>query len=94
VYERGGDGIAVGRRERGDLPALDEGVVELEHSFDAVVTEALRPLGPDSSSITSVRALPDLEVWRALRDQGATPEAAVDHVTTAVERWLEAQPTG
>jgi hypothetical protein len=29
---------------------------------------------------------------RAVRHQGATPDAAVDQVRTAVERWLEAQP--
>ena len=38
--------------------------------------------------MTSLRALTDLEVWRTLRDQGATPEAAVDQASAAVERWL------
>jgi hypothetical protein len=27
-----------------------------------------------------------------MREQGATPEAAVDRASTAVERWLDARP--
>lgn len=92
VYERGGDGLAVGRRERKDVPVLDESLEELDKALDALVVEALRPLRADSSSVASLRALTDLEVWRALRDQGATPEAAVDQASAAVERWLEARP--
>jgi AcrR family transcriptional regulator/DNA-binding MarR family transcriptional regulator len=92
VYERGGDVIAVGRRERKDVPAADESLEELDNSLDALVVEALRPLSPDSSSVASLRALTDLEVWRTLRDQGATPGAAVDQASAAVERWLEARP--
>ena len=92
AYERGADGIAVGRRERKDVPVVDESMGVLDDSFDALVTEALRPLHPDSSSVAALRALTDLEVWRALREQGATPEAAVEQASSAVERWLEAQP--
>jgi AcrR family transcriptional regulator len=94
VYERGADGITAGRRERKDVPAVDESMEELDNTLDALVVEALRPLRPDSSSVTSLRALTDLEVWRTLRDQGATPEAAVDQASAAVERWLEARPAG
>ncbi len=91
VYERGADGITAARRERKDVPAVDESMEELDNTLDALVVEALRPLRPDSSSVASLRALTDLEVWRTLRDQGATPEAAVDQASAAVERWLEAQ---
>jgi AcrR family transcriptional regulator len=92
VYERGADGITAGRRERNDVPAVDESLEALDSAFDALVGEALGPRRPDSSSVASVRALTDLEVWRALRHQGATPEAAVDEASAAVERWLEARP--
>jgi AcrR family transcriptional regulator len=92
VYERGADGITVGRRERREVPAADESIRALDHSLDALVAEALRPQHPDSSSVAALRALTDLEVWRAFRDHGATPEAAVDQASEAVERWLEAQP--
>jgi AcrR family transcriptional regulator len=92
VYERGADGITAGRRERKGVPVVDESMEELDNTFDALVVEALRPLRPDSFSVASLRALTDLEVWRTLRDQGATPEAAVDRASAAVERWLEAKP--
>jgi AcrR family transcriptional regulator/DNA-binding transcriptional ArsR family regulator len=92
VYERGADGIAAGRRERKEVPVADESMEELDNTLDAIVAEAIRPRRPDSSSVASLRALTDLEVWRTLRDQGATPDAAVDHASTAVERWLEARP--
>ena len=73
---------------------VDEAMEELDNTLDALVVEALRPLRPDSSSVASLRALTDLEVWRTLRDQGSTPEAAVDQASAAVERWLEARPAG
>jgi AcrR family transcriptional regulator len=92
AYERGADGITAGRRERKDVPAVDESMEELDNSFDALVLEALLPQRPDSSSVAALRALTDLEVWRTLRHQGATPEAAVEQASAAVERWREAQP--
>jgi AcrR family transcriptional regulator/DNA-binding transcriptional ArsR family regulator len=92
AYERGADGIAAGRRERKDVPVVDEMMGELDNSFNALVVEALRPQHPDSSSVAALRALTDVEVWRTLRDSGATPEAAVEQTSAAVERWLEAQP--
>jgi len=92
VYERGADGITAGRRERKEVPPVDESMEELDKTLDALVVEALRSLRPDSSSVASLRALTDLEVWRTLRDRGATPEAAVDQASAAVERWLEARP--
>jgi AcrR family transcriptional regulator len=94
AYERGAQGIIVARRERKDVPAADESLAELDNTFDALVVEALRPLRPGSSSIESLRALTDVEVWRALRHQGAAPEAAVDEASAAVERWLDARPAG
>jgi DNA-binding MarR family transcriptional regulator len=90
VYERGADGLTAGRRERSEVAVVDESMVEVDRTFDAIVREALRPLGGPSSSVASVRALTDLEVWRAWRDQGATPRAAVERASGTVERWLEA----
>jgi AcrR family transcriptional regulator len=91
AYERGADGITAGRRERKDVPVVDESMEELDNTFDALVVEALRPRRRNSSSVASVRALTDLEVWRTLRDQGATPDAAVDRASATVERWLQAR---
>jgi AcrR family transcriptional regulator len=89
AYERGADGLTAGRHERNEVPVVDESMRELERTFDALVVEALRPQRAD---VTSLRALTDLEVWRTLRNQGATPAAAVDQASAAVERWLEARP--
>ncbi len=91
AYERGADGITAARRERNDVPALDESMTELDNSFDALVAEVLRPQHPDSSSVAALRALTDVEVWRTLRG-GTTPDAAVDQASAAVGRWLEAHP--
>ena len=94
AYERGADGITAARRERKDVPLVDESLTALDNTFDALVAGALRPSLPDTSSIASVRALTDVAVWRTLRDEGATPDAAVDQASAAVERWLEARPAG
>ena len=93
VYEREADGITAGRRERKEVPVVDESMTELDDSLDALVAEALRPMRSGSVSVPAVRALTDLEVWRALR-ASATPGAAVDQASQTVERWLEAQPAG
>jgi hypothetical protein len=61
-------------------------------SLDALVAEALRPRRPEPASIASVRALTDLTMWRALRDQGASPGASVQRASDAIERWLESRP--
>ena len=92
VYERGAPGITAARRERTTVPAADGTMEALDSTLDGLVAEALRPLGADSSSVASLRALTDVEVWRALRDQGATPDAAVEQASAVVERWLEARP--
>jgi hypothetical protein len=91
AYERGAQGIDAARREQDDVPALRESVEALDHSLDALVTEALGAPRTDTPAVASLRALTDLEVWRALRGQGATPEAAVDQASSTVERWLQAR---
>jgi AcrR family transcriptional regulator/DNA-binding MarR family transcriptional regulator len=88
AYERRADGITAARRERRDVPAVDELMHALDDTFDALVVEAVHPRRED---IASLRALTDLEVWRGLRHQGATPEAAVEEASAAVERWLAAR---
>lgn len=89
AYERGAEGMTAARRERHDVPAVDESVQALENAVEALVTEAL---SPDITSVPTVRALTDLEVWRTLREQGATPESAVNLATAAVARWLKTRP--
>jgi hypothetical protein len=92
IYDRGADGIAVARREREEVPAVGESMDQLDMSFDTLVAEALRPRPRDDASVASVRALTDLEVWRTLRDRGATSATAVDQASATVTRWLEGHP--
>jgi AcrR family transcriptional regulator len=94
AYEREGEGVETGRRERAELRLVDEALEQVDVSLEVLVAEALRPRRPDPSSITSVRALTDVTMWRALRDQGASPAASVQQASAAVERWLEARPAG
>src|SRR3954449_300533 len=54
AYERGADGITAARRERKQVPALDESVEALDNTFDGLVAEAVRPLRPDSESVASL----------------------------------------
>ena len=92
AYERAGDGIAAGRRERADLPALEESMSAIDYSFDGLVREALRSRHSDDTEVAAVRALTDLEIWRALRDGGADSRSAIEQARTVVQRWLQAQP--
>ena len=93
AYERGADGITAARRELDEVPALEETVNETEARFDALVAEALGPRDPERAWVESLRSLTDVEVWRTLRERGASPDAAVDQATAAVERWLATRPT-
>ena len=92
AYERGAPGLAAGRREANDVPVVRESMEALEGALDALVVEAVRPLRPDTASVATLRGLTDLEVWRTMREQGATQKTAVDLASAAVERWLEAHP--
>jgi AcrR family transcriptional regulator len=94
AYERQGTGVEVGRRERSQVPVVDEALAQLDVALDALVAEALRSRRPDASSIASVRALTDVTTWRALWNQGDSPAASVEKASTAVEQWLEARPAG
>ncbi|MFL5884098.1 MAG: hypothetical protein ACJ77M_03435 [Thermoleophilaceae bacterium] len=88
AYEREPGALEGGRRERGQLPVLDEGMAALDTALDALVAEAIGERDRTTPAVTSVRALTDVTVWRALRDQGASPEESARLATAAVERWL------
>jgi AcrR family transcriptional regulator len=89
VYEREGDSLERGRHDRSEIPIVDEAFTQVEAAVDALVSEALKPLDPDAETVASVRALTDLEVWRALRDAGASPADSVEDASAALGRWLE-----
>ena len=86
------------RRDRAAVPLVKEAFEQVSASVEALVEEALKPIDPDAETIASVRALTDLEVWRALREAGASPGDSVKDASAAVDRWLDAhlsaRPTG
>jgi AcrR family transcriptional regulator len=94
VYERGARWIEVGRRENDDPALPDElrhGNAAREAAFDALVVEALRPLGQSGQRAT-VRALTEVGVWRALGDHGIDGQAAIDTVTRLLVSLLRRSP--
>jgi AcrR family transcriptional regulator len=94
IYERGARGIEVGRRENDDPSLPDElrqGNAAREAAFDALVAEALRPLG-ENGQLATFRALTEVGVWRALKDHGIEGDAAVETVTALLVSLLRRSP--
>jgi hypothetical protein len=87
-------GVGVGtvyrRRERGQLPQLEDYHQQIEDTLDALVGEALRPLAPSPVASDIVRALIDLPTWRAFTDRGFTTEQAIEVVSGLIECSLRA----
>jgi len=90
AYERGAPFIDNIRRERGQLPQLEDYHQQIEDTLDALVGEALRPLAPSPVASDIVRALIDLPTWRAFTDRGFTTEQAIEIVSGLIECSLRA----
>lgn len=86
-YERG-------RCDRDKLPAIAEGVARRERALEAVVREALRPLGDAEGAVATVIALTDFAVYRSLMTGGASTEAAADRVAAVLLAWLRPTDAG
>lgn len=86
-YERG-------RCDRDKLPVLAEGVARRERALEAVVREALRPLGDDEGTVATVSALTDFAVYRSLTTGGASTEAAANRVAEVLLAWLRPTDVG
>jgi AcrR family transcriptional regulator len=87
VYERGGDVVASIRRDRDRVELLQQSHEQIEAALAMIVDAGLgdRVSGEDARV---VRALLDLDAWRALRDQGVTGDAAVEATTDLLDAWL------
>jgi AcrR family transcriptional regulator len=88
VYERRGQSLENARGERAEVPLLDDSMGEVDAAIDALVAEALGGRGAGAPNVAPIRALTDLTMWRALRDEGASPAASAEQASAAVERWL------
>jgi hypothetical protein len=84
AYDRGAPFIENGRRERGELPALEGWNREIEEAVDALAHEALDPLAPGERGLNVVRVLIDLSTWSAFRARGFTSEQAVIEVAELI----------
>jgi AcrR family transcriptional regulator len=87
VYERGGDIIGAIRRDRDQLGLLQEDHEQIEEALAAIVDVGLGERLTDADARV-VRALLDLDAWRALRDQGVTGADAVETTAGILEAWL------
>jgi AcrR family transcriptional regulator len=85
AYERGAPFIGNIRRERRQLPQLEDFHQRIEETLDALVREALRPLTPSRQAGDVVRALVDLPVWLAFTTRGFTSEQTIRTVTSLIE---------
>jgi len=89
-YERAGRIVDNVRRDRLALPVLADAHERLEAGLDALVREALEPLGARDRDVALARALTDVRVWEALRQRGCDAEEAVATACRALVCALEA----
>lgn len=88
IYERGAGDVRAVRLEPDVHPAVGAAGRHLDAVLGALVEEALAPLDAAAPDRRVARAMVDLEVWQALRDQGLTPE----QVRGAVADMLAGRP--
>jgi len=85
IYERGAPFIGNIRRERHQLPQLEDFHQQIEDTLDALAREALQPLTSSRQADQVVRALIDLPTWRAFTDRGFTTRQATKIVSRLIE---------
>lgn len=76
------------RCDQDKLPILAEGVARRDKAIDALVREALRPLGDNEKIVRTVIALTDFAVRRSLANRGLSTQQAADQVIEVVVTWL------
>lgn len=86
-YERYPD-FERARCDRDKLPVLTEGVARREQAIEAVVREALRPVGSHEAAVRTTVALTDFAVYRSLRAGGLSTQEAAARVTEVLLAWL------
>ena len=87
IYERGGDIVGSIRVDRDRLPVLRESHERVEEALAAIVAVGLGERLTEADARV-VRALLDLDAWRALRDQGVTGADAVETTAGMLDAWL------
>ncbi len=87
IYERGAGAIIAIRRDRDRLEQLQASHEHVEGALAALVDVGLGGRLTDADARV-VRALLDLDTWRALRDQGVTGADAVETTAEMLDAWL------
>lgn len=90
IYERRERVFWAVRRDRGSVPALQEGHERIEESLEELREAALGPLGLSAPQRATVAALTDYESWKALRARGLTGTEAAEAATAVLAAWLRA----
>jgi AcrR family transcriptional regulator len=91
IYERGAPVLRAVRGEANVHPRVAEDRDQLEASLSALVDTALGPLEATQQDQALARALVDLNMWEALRDQGLGPAESVAAITDLLARRLTAR---
>ena len=91
IYERGAPVLRAVRGEANVHPRVAEDRDQLEASLSALVDTALGPLEATQQDKALARALVDLNMWEALRDQGLRPADSVAAITDLLARRLTAR---
>lgn len=87
IYERGGGVVGAIRKDRDQVDRLQGSHEQVEDALDAIVDAGLGERLTDADARV-VRALLDLDAWRALRDQGVTGADAVETTAGLLDAWL------
>ena len=88
AYERGEGVLNAVRDARHALPFIQQAHEHNEEQFDALARTAAEPLDLSADELRVLRALTDLDVWRALRTRGITGEAAIETTVELLDAWL------
>jgi AcrR family transcriptional regulator len=94
IYDRGAPFIDNIRRERGQLPQLEDFHQQIEETLDTLTREALQPLRPSRRTSEVVRVLIDLSTWHAFTQRGFTPEQTIKAVCSLIECSLSSRRSG
>jgi AcrR family transcriptional regulator len=76
------------RCDQDTLPVLAEGVARRDKAIEALVREALRPLGDNETIVRTVIALTDFAVRRSLVNSGFSTRSAAEQVIEVLLAWL------
>src|SRR5919108_5078122 len=90
IYERGAPALRAIRREADVHPRVAEDRDQLDASLSALVDTALGPLDATQQDRGVARAMVDLNMWEALRDQGLGPAESVAAISDMLATRLTA----